>query len=151
MSKDVATKLFKFIEPFARYGFNRAHAACYAMIAYQTAYLKANFPTEFMAALLTADQDNADRVALEIEECKLMNIEVLPPDINESFADFAAIINPNESEKIRFGLSAVKNVGDNVIKEIISARQKKGKRVFAWIDLVVIVGVTIGSAVWMAW
>ncbi len=127
VKKNIAEKIFKFIEPFARYGFNRAHAACYAMIAYQTAYLKANFPTEFMAALLTADQDNIDRVALEIEECNQMGIEVLPPDINESFADFAAIIDPGKSEKIRFGLSVIKNVGNNVVKEIINERKKNGR------------------------
>ncbi len=74
--------------PFAAYGFNRSHAACYALIAYQTAYLKANYPAEFMAALLTSDQGNSDRIAIEVDECRKMGIEVSPPDINESFFYF---------------------------------------------------------------
>ena len=80
----MAIKIFEFIEPFAGYGFNRSHAACYAMIAYQTAYMKAQYPAEFMAALLTADQHNSDRIAIEIEECRQMGITVEPPDVNES-------------------------------------------------------------------
>ena len=76
----------KVIEPFAGYGFNKSHAACYAMISYRTAYLKANYPTEFMAALLSADADNTDRVVLEIMECEEMGISVLPPSINDSFS-----------------------------------------------------------------
>ena len=99
IEKKIAEKVFAFIEPFAGYGFNRSHAACYALIGYQTAYLKAHYPTEFMAALLTSDQNDIDRIAIEIEECRIMQIEVLPPDINESFVTFAAIIKPGEKEK----------------------------------------------------
>src|SRR5665811_2625140 len=101
--KELAEKVYSFIEPFAGYGFNRSHAACYALIGYQTAYLKAHYPTEFMAALLTSDQNDIDRIAIEIEECRIMDIEVLSPDINESFVTFAAIMKPGEREKIRFG------------------------------------------------
>ncbi|PLX24622.1 DNA polymerase III subunit alpha, partial [Candidatus Parcubacteria bacterium] len=106
IDKKTATKIWEFIVPFARYGFNRSHAACYAMIAYQTAYLKANYPEAFMAALLTADQDNIDRVTIEINECRNMNMEVLPPDVNESFGTFAVVENEDKNKMgdIRFGL-----------------------------------------------
>ena len=127
IEKKIAEKVFAFIEPFAGYGFNRSHAACYALIGYQTAYLKAHYPTEFMAALLTSDQNDIDRIAIEIEECRIMHIEVLPPDINESFVTFAAIIKPGEKEQIRFGLGAIKNVGKNVASEIVEERKRNGK------------------------
>lgn len=127
IERKIAEKVFAFIEPFAGYGFNRSHAACYALIGYQTAYLKAHYPTEFMAALLTSDQNDIDRIAIEIEECRIMNIEVLPPDVNESFVTFAAIIKPDEKEKIRFGLGAIKNVGKNVANEIVEERKRNGK------------------------
>ncbi len=127
IEKKIAEKVFAFIEPFAGYGFNRSHAACYALIGYQTAYLKAHYPTEFMAALLTSDQNDIDRIAIEIEECRIMEKEVLPPNVNESFVTFAAIINPGEKEKIRFGLGAIKNVGKNVANEIVEERKKNGK------------------------
>ena len=91
----IGEKVFTFIEPFAGYGFNRSHAACYALIGYQTAYLKAHYPAEFMAALLTSDQDNSDRVAIEVSECRDMGITVLPPNINESFEEFAVIQQKN--------------------------------------------------------
>ena len=122
----VAEKIFSYIEPFAGYGFNRAHATCYAMIGYQTAYLKAHYPAEFMAALLTSDQNDIDRIATEIAECNAMGIEVLPPNINESVDNFI-VINDGGKEKIRFGLSAIKNVGHNVIYEIIEERKSNGR------------------------
>jgi len=125
--KQVAEKIFDFIEPFARYGFNRSHAACYAVIAYQTAYFKANFPAEFMAALLSSDQHNTDRVAVEIEEARRMNLLVLPPDVNESFASFAVVPEETDSpHRIRFGLSAIKNVGENLVEAIITERKAGG-------------------------
>jgi len=128
ISGAVAEKVFAYIEPFAGYGFNRSHAACYAMVGYQTAYLKAHFPAEFMAALLTSDQDNIDRVAIEVAECREMGIEVLPPDINESFEEFAVINDPeNKIVKIRFGLNAVKNVGHTIAHEIVEERKRGGK------------------------
>lgn len=129
ISKDIAEKVFSFIEPFAGYGFNRSHAACYALIAYQTAYLKTHFPHEFMAALLTSDQGDTDRVAIEISECEQMGIKVLPPDINESFANFTVVV-PHQKDKekcIRFGLTAIKNVGENIVFEIIEERKRNGK------------------------
>jgi DNA polymerase-3 subunit alpha len=127
ISKEIAEGVFAFIEPFAGYGFNRSHAACYALIGYQTAYLKAHFPASFMAALLTSDQDNTDRIAIEVNECREIGIEVLPPDVNESFEDFAVIPNQDGSEKIRFGLNAIKNVGKVASEEIVRDRKKNGR------------------------
>jgi len=120
----IATKIFNDFENFAQYAFNKSHSACYAMISYWTAYLKAHYPNAFMAALLTSDYGNIDRIAIEIAECQRMKIEVLPPDVNESFDEFGIV---KESGKIRFGLSAVKNVGKGVIEAIIEARKKDGK------------------------
>ncbi|MCD6270544.1 DNA polymerase III subunit alpha [bacterium] len=121
--KELAQKLWEWILPFARYGFNASHSTAYAMIAYQTAYLKAHYPVEFMAALLTSEKSDIDRIALLIEECNNMKIEVLPPDINESFRNFSVI--PKEN-KIRFGLLAIKNVGSNIVEAIIKERKKNG-------------------------
>ncbi len=125
VERKIAEKIFSFMEPFAGYGFNRAHAACYALIAYQTAYLKSHFPAEFMAALLTSDEDNIDRIAIEVAECEAMGIKVLPPDINESFANFTVVEYKNK-DAIRFGLCAIKNVGENVVKEILKERERQG-------------------------
>lgn len=119
----IAIELWHWIEPFARYSFNKSHAACYAIIAYQTAYLKANYPVEYMAALLTAEGSDLDRIAILIEECKKMKIEVLPPDINESFSNFSVVPDKNQ---IRFGLSAIKNVGWSIIELVIEERKKNG-------------------------
>ncbi len=123
----IGEKVFEFIEPFAGYGFNRSHGACYALIGYQTAYLKAHYPAEFMASLLTSDQDNIDRIAIEVSECREMGIEVLPPHINESFEEFAVIVGDDNIERIRFGLNAVKNVGHTVAHEIVEERKRNGK------------------------
>ncbi len=121
--KKFAEEVFeKVIEPFAGYGFNKAHAACYAMISYQTAYLKAHYPTEFMAALLSADADNTDRIILEINECNEMGIAVLSPSISESFLNFTVV----DSKTIRFGLAAIKGLGAGTVEEILQAR-KQGK------------------------
>lgn len=119
----IAIELWHWIEPFARYSFNKSHAACYAIIAYQTAYLKANYPVEYMAALLTSEGSDLDRIAILIEECKKMKIEVLPPDINESFSNFSVVPKKNQ---IRFGLSAIKNVGYNIVELIINERKQNG-------------------------
>jgi len=139
--KDLAEKIFSFIEPFAGYGFNRSHAACYALIGYQTAYLKAHWPAEFMAALLTADQHDSDRIAIEIEECRKMGFEIMPPDINESFDSFTVVTEGTKENRvvgqeakintIRFGLKAIKNVGEHIVDEIIKNRKEKG----AFIDI----------------
>ncbi|MFZ3054924.1 MAG: DNA polymerase III subunit alpha [Minisyncoccales bacterium] len=123
ISERIAIDLWHWIEPFARYSFNKSHAACYAIIAYQTAYLKANYPVEYMAALLTSEGSDLDRISILIEECKKMKIEVLPPDINESFSNFSVVPNKNQ---IRFGLSAIKNVGYNIVELIINERKQKG-------------------------
>ncbi len=119
----VANKIWDWILPFAQYGFNRSHAACYAMIAYQTAWLKTHFPVEFMASLLTSEKHDTEKIAFLIEECKKMKLEVLPPDINESLTNFTVV--PNEN-KIRFGLSGIKNVGANVVKAITDDRKANG-------------------------
>jgi DNA polymerase III subunit alpha len=128
ISQGIAKQIWQFILPFARYGFNRSHAACYAMIAYQTAYLKANYPPQFMAALLTADLHNTDKVAMEVAECEKMGIKVLPPDINESYRIFTVVMDENfkDSPRIRFGLEAIKNVGNNIASVIISERRENG-------------------------
>ena len=109
-------KFWKQLEDFAAYCFNKAHAACYAMIAYQTAYLKSHYPAAFMAALMTSDFDDIDRLAIEITECRHMEIEVLPPDVNESFLEFAVV---PDKQKIRFGLMAIKNVGSHAVGAIL--------------------------------
>lgn len=127
VDKACAQEIWEYIVPFASYGFNRSHAACYALIGYQTAYLKAHYPAEFMAALLTSDQGNTDRVAIEVDECRQMDIEVLPPDINESVKDFT-VVNPQDKKRtIRFGLGAIKNVGEGIIEEVIAERNENGK------------------------
>ncbi len=128
--KKLAERIFDdVITPFAGYGFNKSHAAGYARIAYETAYLKANYPTEFMAALLSADAQRTDRVMVEIEECRSMGIEVLPPDINESLRHFTALPTkePGAKNAIRFGLTAIKGIGDSSVLQIIEARQTAGK------------------------
>ena len=123
IAHDIAVLIWDFVEPFARYGFNKSHAAGYAMIAYQTAYLKANYPSEFMAALLTSDQDDLDRVARDISECERIGIRVLPPDINESFPDFGVV---KETGNLRFALGAIKNVGHKAAEAIVEERKKDG-------------------------
>lgn len=112
------------LEEFANYCFNKSHAACYALIAYWTAYIKAHYPDAFMAALMTADSDDTDRLAIEIAECRSMGIQVLGPDVNESFKDFAIV--PHE-KKIRFGLLAVKAVGSGAVDAVLEARKTGGK------------------------
>jgi len=128
VSQQNAEQIWEYILPFASYGFNRAHAASYAMISYQTAYLKANFPTQFIAALLTSDRNDIDRIALEINECDKMGIEVLPPDINESYTIFTMVVTEETRNKprIRFGLGAIKNVGEHLTKVIIHERKTNG-------------------------
>lgn len=116
-------KFWAQLEDFAAYCFNKVHSACYGLIAYQTAYLKANYPAAYMAALMTSDYDNIDRLAIEIAECKKMNIKVLPPDVNQSFHEFAVVPDKN---RIRFGLDAIKNVGHGAAEEIITARASAG-------------------------
>ena len=119
-TKEIAETFWTQLEEFANYCFNKSHAACYGLIAYWTAYLKAHYPDAFMAALMTSDHDDTDRLAIEITECKHMGISVLSPDVNESFVEFAVV--PNEN-KIRFGMSAVKGVGVGAVEEVLWARE----------------------------
>ncbi len=132
LSRDQARQLWKQIEPFAGYSFNKAHATCYGMLAYQTAYLKAHYPAEYMAALLTTYADNTDKVALSIAECWKMGVAVLPPDVNRSAEGFTiedvgtALRGVRHRRAIRFGLGAIKNVGSGPIRAILEAREKGG-------------------------
>ena len=116
-----ATEIFDQMETFARYGFNKSHSAAYALISYQTAYLKAHYPVEFMAALLSSEMGDTDKVIKNLAECRERGIEVLPPDINESRADFTVV-----GDKIRFGLAAVKNVGEKAVEVVLESREREG-------------------------
>ena len=121
LDEKTAARLFETIETFAGYGFNKSHSMAYAYVAYQTAYLKANFPVEFMAALLTSESGNLDKVAAYVGECRRMNIEVLPPDVNTSFTGFTV-----EGNAIRFGMGAIKNVGEGPTEAIVTEREANG-------------------------
>ena len=121
-SADAVEKLWQTLIPFSDYAFNRAHSAGYGLLSFWTAYLKANYPTEYMAALLTSVRDDKDKSALYLNECRRMGIKVLPPDVNESDSEYT----PRGSD-IRFGLTAIRNVGENVVNSIISNRIAKGK------------------------
>ncbi|MBV8116701.1 MAG: DNA polymerase III subunit alpha, partial [Candidatus Eremiobacteraeota bacterium] len=118
IDRDLAEKIFKFIEPFAGYGFNKSHAAAYGWIAYQTAYLKANHPLQYLTALMTSVKDRTDKLAEYIEEAKKLGIVVLPPDVNEWLVDFAVV-----DDRIRFGLAAIKGVGEGAVRAVIEARR----------------------------
>ncbi len=127
LTPSVAEKLWKLIEPFAAYGFNKAHAASYGKVAYQTAYMKANYPVEYMSAVLTADSGDVEKISEIIHECNRMGIEVLPPDINESFEDFSVVPDPAGIKKeIRFGLTTIKNFGAGIAHAIIEERKANG-------------------------
>ncbi len=115
-------KLWEILLPFSDYAFNKSHSAAYGVITYWTAYLKANYRTEYMAALLTSVKDDKDKMAIYLNECRRMKIQVLPPDVNESHADFTPVGND-----IRFGLTAVRNVGHNVVAGVVAAREEKGR------------------------
>ncbi len=123
VSKKIAEELWEWILPFAAYGFNKSHSAAYATIAYQTAYLKAHFPVEFMASVLTSEKADVERIAFLIDECKKMNVEVLPPNINESLKNFTVVTDKNQ---IRFGLLAIKNVGENIVDAVVEEKKKNG-------------------------
>jgi len=129
MSKEKAEDLWNLFEPFQGYGFNKAHAASYGRMAYQTAYLKANFPAIYMSAVLTADSGDVERIGIMITECKRMGIEVLPPSINESYSQFT-VVKDKEGKtphKIRFGLTTIKNFGQGISTAIIEERKRGGK------------------------
>lgn len=126
----IMEKFWKQLEDFAAYCFNKSHAACYGLIAYQTAYLKAHYPAAFMAALMTSDYDDTDRLAIEITECNKMGIKVLAPDVNESFVEFAVVPDAKDPDNrfapVRFGMNAIKNVGTGAVEEILRARDENG-------------------------
>lgn len=131
MSKSKANELWKLIEPFAAYGFNKAHAASYGRVAYQTSYMKANFPAIYMSAVLTADSGDIDKIAEIVTECKRMKIPILPPDVNESYSQFTVIkgsaeSNPPHVDRIRFGLVTIKNFGQGIATAIIEERKRGG-------------------------
>lgn len=121
-SKESIKTLWGILLPFSDYAFNKAHTAAYGLVSYWTGYLKANYPAEYMAALLTSVRDDKDKSALYLGECRRMGIKVLPPDVNESVANFAAV-----GTDIRFGLEAIRNVGRNVVDAIVAAREEKGR------------------------
>lgn len=121
VKKEIAEQFWMLVEPFDRYGFNRSHAACYAMIAYRTAYLRAHYPVEFYSGLLNADSGDIERIAFLVEEAKKAGFQVLAPDINKSSTTFVP-----EEKNIRFGLLAIKNIGNNIVEAIITERQKGG-------------------------
>ena len=121
-SQDAIDTLWAILLPFSDYAFNKSHSAAYGVVTYWTAYLKANYPTEYMAALLTSAKSDKDKMAIYLNECRRMKIAVLPPDVNESSHDFTAV-----GRDIRFGLTAVRNVGSNVVDGIVAAREEKGR------------------------
>ena len=122
-TREMAETFWTQLEEFANYCFNKSHAACYGLIAYWTAYLKAHYPDAFMAALMTSDHDDIDRLAIEITECKHMGMEVLSPDVNQSYVEFAVV---PAAKQVRFGMAAVKGVGVGAVEEIIRARDAGG-------------------------
>lgn len=128
LTEEKAYELWSLIEPFAAYGFNKAHAASYGLVAYQTAYMKANFPAEYMTAVLTAESGDVEEVSAIINECKRMQIPVLPPDINESYRDFTVIKGETiKDDKIRFGLLTIKNLGGEIADAVIAERTANGR------------------------
>ena len=121
--KNVAEEIFGLMEYFAGYGFNKSHSAAYAMVCYQTAYLKANYPTQYMTAQMTCEKQNNLKIVDYMHECNRMGIELLPPSVNESYSDFTIV----SDQQVRFGLGAIKNVGEKAIESIIEAREKDGE------------------------
>ena len=128
LTQEKAEELWRLFDPFKGYGFNKAHAASYAMVAYQTAYMKANYPVEFMASVLSSEAGDTDKVAATVAECRRMKIPVLPPDINESFGNFTVVFGEDgkKAEAIRFGLYSIKNLGEAIANAIIEERKKNG-------------------------
>ncbi|MBI2990453.1 MAG: DNA polymerase III subunit alpha [Candidatus Magasanikbacteria bacterium] len=126
LKQSVIDELWRAIEPFAAYGFNKAHAASYGIVAYQTAYLKAHYPVQYMTAVLQAEANDTEKVAAIVHECDRMKIQVLPPDVNESFRNFAMVSKPGEAGRIRFGLSSIKGLGEHISEVIYRERKEQG-------------------------
>ncbi len=126
IKKDVVDEMWTAIEPFAAYGFGKAHAASYGIVAYQTSYMKAHYPVQYMTAVLQAESGDADKIAAIVHECHRMNIEVLPPDVNESYRSFAMVSKPGEPGRIRFGLNGIKNVGEHICEVLYAERKDHG-------------------------
>ncbi len=126
IDRRTAESIFALLEKFAQYGFNKSHSAAYAMLSYRTAFLKANYPVEFMAAVLTSEQGNADKISHFLAECSAMNVPVLSPDINESGATFTPILEDGDAGSIRFGMAAIKGVGEGAAIVIIQEREANG-------------------------
>jgi DNA polymerase-3 subunit alpha len=126
LKDSIIDSLWKAIEPFASYGFNKAHAASYGIVAYQTAYMKAHYPVQYMTAVLAAEYQDSEKVAILTHECTRMGISVLPPDVNESFRNFAMVSKPEDGGRIRFGLNAIKNVGSHICEVIYRERKNNG-------------------------
>jgi len=130
----VVDQVFAAFEPFARYGFNKAHATCYGLIAYQTAYLKANYPVEFMTAVFNGFRERSEKVAAVVAECRRLGIEVRPPDVQRSASLFEVEIDPDGTRAIRFGLAAVKNVGESAVDSLVAARSAEDGGPFLSLD-----------------
>ncbi len=127
LKQEKIDELWRAIEPFAAYGFNKAHAASYGIVAYQTAYMKAHYPVQYMTAVLQAESGDNDKISQIVGECRRIGIEVLPPDVNESFRSFAMVSKPGEKGRIRFGLTAIKNVGEHICEVIYQERKENGQ------------------------
>ncbi|OGH86672.1 MAG: DNA polymerase III subunit alpha [Candidatus Magasanikbacteria bacterium RIFOXYC12_FULL_33_11] len=126
LKKETVDEIWHAIEPFAAYGFNKAHAASYGIVAYQTSYMKAHYPVQYMTAVLQAESGDAEKVSAIVGECRRLGIDVLPPDVNESFKSFAMVSKPGEKGRIRFGLSGIKNVGEHICEVIYRERKENG-------------------------
>ena len=126
LSEEKINRLWEMIEPFAAYGFGKSHAASYGTVAYQTSYMKAHYPVQYMTAILQAESGDTDKVAEIVAECRRMNIEVLPPDVNESFRNFAMVSKPGDPGRVRFGLNAIKNLGEHISGVIYRERKEQG-------------------------
>ncbi len=127
MNTKVASDLFELIEKFAGYGFNKSHSTAYGLIAYQTAYLKAHYPHEFMAALLSCEMESTDRISEHVDDCRRMKIEILPPNINQSEVEFGLLKDEEGETKLTFGMAAIKGVGENALAEIAKEREAEGE------------------------
>ncbi len=127
LKKDLIDDLWKAIEPFAAYGFNKAHAASYGIVAYQTAYMKAHYPVQYMTSVLQAEAKDTEKVAAIVHECDRMGIDVLPPDVNESFRNFAMVSKQGEKGRIRFGMTTIKGLGEHISGVIYQERKKHGQ------------------------